>query len=325
LSSGRFQRGVGRILFGGGSLGYVARNQRHDADSEDHGAGAAEEDFGPIPHVPQGHPEDGAFVGRQFHDQEWGFAAKQRAFEQPGHEESDRNAQEIHGQEGESLELDKAEDDAVGDASGNEQRVDGQPGGATHERGDQDGDEAVLGGFDGAGRHDARDGAREGAEHGDEAFAVQPDFAHHAVHEEGRPGHVSRIFEQPMKKNSSRICGRNTTTAPTPATTPSTSRLRRSPGGEQADPIQRAGVTPGVERVHGPLGEGEDALEHERHDSDEDQRAPVGVGDDAIEPVAERFGIGRLGGGRSLVDGTGARVAAFDGDGAPVDAERFEP
>ena len=36
-----------------------------------------------------------------------------------------------------------------------------------------------------------------------------------------------------MKKNRNAICGRNTTTAPTPATAPSTSRLRSGPAGHR--------------------------------------------------------------------------------------------
>ena len=39
------------------------------------------------------------------------------------------------------------------------------------------------------------------------------------------------LSNRPMKKNNSTICGRNTTTPPTPPKTPSTNRERKSPAG----------------------------------------------------------------------------------------------
>src|ERR1035441_2466071 len=47
-----------------------------------------------------------------------------------------------------------------------------------------------------------------------------------------------------MKRKSSRICGRNTTTAPTPAITPSTSRLFKSPGGRSPPMVWPSQPTP---------------------------------------------------------------------------------
>ena len=109
-----------------------------------------------------------------------------------------------------------------------------------------------------------------------------------------------------MNRNSSRICGRNTTTAPTPAMTPSTSRLFKSPGGIRLPTTSPEPIHAGLQRVHRDAREGEDALEHQRHDRHEDQRAPDLVRQDAVQLVAEGF----------------ARRREFGGDGRWIAATR---
>ena len=105
--------------------------------------------------------------------------------------------EQIHAEHGQAGQLEDAEHAHVRDAGGDQDRIYRQAGGAAHERRDQDGDQPVLGAFDGAGGHDARNGAGKGTEHGNETLAVQADLAHQPVHEKGGPGHVAGVLQKP--------------------------------------------------------------------------------------------------------------------------------
>ena len=76
------------------------------------------------------------------------------------------------------------------------EEIDRQSGRATHPGGDEDGDESFFCGIDGAGGHDARDGAGEGAEERQEGFSAEAGFGHHSVHEKCGAGHVAGAFQQ---------------------------------------------------------------------------------------------------------------------------------
>jgi hypothetical protein len=96
----------------------------------------------------------------------------------------------------------------VGNEGGDEQHVDGQARRAGHEGRDEDGGEAVALVLDGARGHDGGNGAGVGGEQRDEGFAVEADGAHDAVGDERGAGQVAGVFEDPMKRKSSRIWGR---------------------------------------------------------------------------------------------------------------------
>ena len=66
-------------------------------------------------------------------------------------------------------------------------------------------------------------------------------------------------------------------------------------------------------------------MKHQRHDGDEDQRAPDLVGEHPVEPVADRLAGGRKFGGDGLLDGGDGRVAALDGGTAPIHAGGVQP
>ena len=69
----------------------------------------------------------------------------------------------------------------------------------------------------------------------------------------------------------------------------------------------------------------ENALEHQGHDADENQRAPNFVRENTIQFVAERLPRRREFGSNGLLDFRDARVSPFNGGPAPVYAVRFEP
>ena len=84
---------------------------------------------------------------------------------------------------------------AVGDERRDDQRVDGQPRRAGHERRDQDGGESLALVLDGARGHDGRHSAGVGGEQRDEGFAVESDGAHDAVGDQRGAGQVAGVFQ----------------------------------------------------------------------------------------------------------------------------------
>ena len=116
-------------------------------------------------------------------------------FEKPGHQERHDNAEEIHGEHGEPLHAKNSQDFLLRNAGRNEQGVNWQASGTTHQRSDKDGDESILGSLDGACRHDAGNRAGKGTQHGNETFAVQADFAHEPIHEKSGASHVTGVLE----------------------------------------------------------------------------------------------------------------------------------
>ena len=137
-----------------------------------------EEDFGAVEHAQEHVTESGDAVGRHFEQQHGGFASEEGAFEDPSEGEGDDDAEGVHRED------DRAFFPGRGfwQEEGNHEGVDGEPCGAAHEGGDEDGDEAVFPIFDGACGHDAWDGTGEGAHEGDERFSVEADLGHDAVH-----------------------------------------------------------------------------------------------------------------------------------------------
>ena len=127
-----------------------------------------------------------------------------------------------------------------------------------------------------------------------------------------------------MNRKSSRICGRNTTTAPTPGDHAVHQQAVQIAGRNQAADDAAEPINAALQGVHRDAREGEDALEHQRHDGQEDERAPDLMRQDAVELVAEGLARGRQFGGDGALDGRDAQVAAFDGRAAPVNAGGIE-
>ncbi len=80
-----------------------------------------------------------------------------------------------------------------------------------------------------------------------------------------------------MNKNKIRICGRNTMTLPTPAMTPSTTRLSSMPSGSTLATSAPRPVDARVDEVDERRCPREHRLEHDEH-HDEQQRAVAGQG-----------------------------------------------
>ena len=90
-----------------------------------------------------------------------------------------------------------------------------------------------------------------------------------------------------MKKKRMMICGRNTNTLPTPASTPSTSSpLNRLCGHGLPEPTCE-GIDPGLDGIHRHLRPRKYGLKYEKENDREDQRARHGVQHDGIQLVAE--------------------------------------
>ena len=127
-----------------------------------------------------------------------------------------------------------------------------------------------------------------------------------------------------MNRKSSRICGRNTTTAPTPAMTPSTTSEFKSPGGitfatTLAEPTHSC-----LQGVHRVMRKGENALKHQRHKRDEDQRAPDLVGQQAVELVTEIFPLLWEFGSHGLLDFRNAVNKPFNRRSPPINPLRLQ-
>ncbi len=76
-----------------------------------------------------------------------------------------------------------------------EQKIDGQSGGAAHERCDHYRDEAFAAISDGTRTHDGRHGTGERGQERDESSAAEPKWSHETIDHEGGAGHVAAIFK----------------------------------------------------------------------------------------------------------------------------------
>src|SRR5690606_3907589 len=66
---------------------------------------------------------------------------------------------------------------------------------ATHQWSDEDGDDPLLPVVDGPRRHDRRNSTGHAGDQRNDALAIEPELAHHLVHQEDHARHVSRLFQ----------------------------------------------------------------------------------------------------------------------------------
>ena len=240
-----------------------------------------EEHFGAVEHAKEYVAECGDAVGRHFEQQHGCFAAEEGSLEDPSECERHEDPEGVHGEDDRTFFPCRG----FGQEEGDHEGVDGEPSGAAHEGGDEDGDEAVFPIFDGASGHDAWDGAGEGAHEGDERFPVKTDFGHDAVHQEGGAGHVAAVFEEAEEEGQDEDLGEEDDDAAN-AGEDSVDEEGAEVGiweglGEEVG----EGFLRGFDEVHRPLGDGEDAEEHGGHGREEDGPSPEAVGEDGVELV----------------------------------------
>ena len=294
-----------------------------DADAQDDGAGTTQKKKRALKHVQKHvfHPRQP--VGWQLHDHERRRAFEQRALEEPGEAERAERAESIH--QHHEADFCTERDPVLRHERGDHQQIHGQPRGTAHEWRHENRDEPVLWILDGARGHDARNGTGIGAEEGDEAFAVETDAAHQAVHDERGPRHVTGAFEQPDEEKQNQDLRQKFNHAADAGDGPVGDEITQIAGGHrpfhQVGEIGRAVVEP----VHRRLREREDADEEERHYRSEHQPAPDGMRGDGVDFVR----CGRTGGsglehnfGR---DPANRFVAGVDEGARPIHALGFPP
>ena len=94
---------------------------------------------------------------------------------------------------------------------------------------------------------------------------------------------------------------------------------REDSANARADPVHAV-----LQEIHRELGEGENALENQRHDRQENQQTPNFVGHDPVELIAEHFSCGRDFGSDGLLDEGDPGVTRFNGRAPPIQAEFFQ-
>ncbi len=100
-----------------------------------------------------------------------------------------------------------------------------------------------------------------------------------------------------MKKNKIMICGKKTSTLPTPPIAPSTTRLRSAPSGRAAVTAPPARPTPASISAISGRAQRNTAEKTTSIKSGEYGSAPESVGEQTIERVRPAFSPARAGGG----------------------------
>jgi len=77
--------------------------------------------------------------------------------------------------------------------------------------------------------HDPRNRARDRRQERDERLPAESALAHEAVHQERGAGHVPAVFQHGDEREEDQNLRRNTSTPPTPFSTPSTNSARSGP------------------------------------------------------------------------------------------------
>ena len=178
--------GVVELALAFGGFGVGAEGPEDDDDAEDEGAGLLQEGEAAVDDMSEHVAEVGEAVGGEFEkEMGGGFADADALAEQPCDKEGGAGAEEVNEEHHRGLPED------AGDEEGNEDRVNRETGGAGLPGEDENGEEALLVAADGAGGHDAGDGAGVSGEEGQEGLSGEADAGHDPVHEEGGARHVA--------------------------------------------------------------------------------------------------------------------------------------
>ncbi|OPY13819.1 MAG: hypothetical protein A4E69_01465 [Syntrophus sp. PtaB.Bin138] len=201
--------------------------------------------------------------------------------------------------------------------SRNDERIDRQPGAATHERNHHHRRQPVPPVFQGSGCHDRRYGAAETDEHRDETLAVQPDFVHQTIHDEGRPGHVARIFQdRDGQKEQQNVRQKHDDPAHAADDAIHQKGLQQAFRSFRPPPCHLFPhpAEEGFKPAHGRIAQGKGQLEDKVHQPQKDRKTENTVRDDGINPI--RHGMTDLdgGAGRFLAD-TGYKSIPAAGNG----------
>ena len=289
----------------------VAERPHYDGCHQDGSAHLGQILPGLAPHVDERAAQRRQAIGRQFHHKREVAAAEEQPLEEPRHHHGQHYARQID-----------AEDDGAGmlrEERSAEKQVDRQARAARHQRVDQHGEHPVVAVLDGARGHDGGHVAAKAHHQRDERFAVEPHLVHEAVHDEGGPGHISRIFHETDEEEENEDVGqKDNHSAHTADDAVGYQVLERAVVHQAAD--EAAELRHGAfDHVHRVLAQIERALEHQPDEEKEQRDAHEAVGQDAVDAL--RAARARVGAG-------GRRVGLFERAGdeavARVGEERFE-
>ncbi len=170
-----------------------------------------------------------------------------------------------------------------GNEGGDDQGIDGQPRGTSHEGGDQDGGDAIALALDGARGHDGGHGAGIGRKQRDEALALQADAGHGPVGDEGRAREIAGVLQDHDKKEKKQDLRQEHDYRSDAA--PHALHQQRAPEGiGQLSGEPAAG--PGdelLDRLHHWARPVEDRLKYRADHEDKDQRSPRRVQEEPIQ------------------------------------------
>ena len=242
-------------------------------------------------------------IGRPFLDELGGSGLGEPAVLDPGKGQSSQQTAGVDGEEEQALQVEEPPraPRLVGHHESDEEEVHGQARRASHPRRDEDGQEAFPFARNGPGTHDGGDGTGKSAEEGNGRASIEPQGPHPAVVHEGHAGHVAALLEGcHSAEEQGNLWHEND--HPADAREQAVDQQIGPPPGvkRSADSFHQAPHAR-VDEVHWPSGPGIDGLENQEEDRHEDDGSSDAVGEDAVEPAAQRVG----GGGRVCEDGLG--------------------
>ena len=169
----------------------------------------------------------------------------------------------------------------------------------------------------GSGGQDARYGAAEAHEHGDEALAVQPEAMHEPVDEEGRPRHVARVLQEGEAEEEEDDVGEEDDDAADAANDPIDEQGAQGRVGlgrpQSRDPASE-GLEALLEPAHGDLAHREGEPEDGEHDREEDRDAEESVNEHAVHAVRGLAGAAAPGADEHLAQQAVHEAAVATGD-----------
>ncbi len=202
--------------------------------------------------------------------------------EEQGGDDGGAGAEEITPGEGHS-----GQEGMIFENEADEQDINREPGGATHEGGDEDGGEAIAVIGNEPGGHDGGEGAGVGGEEGDEGLAGEADAAHQAIHDEGGAGEITGVFQDADEEEQEHDLGKEDNGSGYTRDHAIGEKVADGACGERP-PDESAEVgEEQVDAIHGEGGEGEDDIKHPGHDGDEEEDAEDGMGEGGVEAVGE--------------------------------------
>ncbi len=153
---------------------------------------------------------------------------------------------------------------------------------------------------------------------------MQPDFAHYSVHDECGPCHIAGVFKKSDKEKKEKYLREKRDHGPDARNRSIDKKVTKVASRHRLQYLRVYPVDPFADHEHRNVSPRKDCLEHNGHQSNEDDESPYFVRKHLIYLIARRIRISPLSNDRRTANTFDPFIARFNYDRIPVDAELLQ-